>query len=450
MARSEGRSKLRCGSTRPGGGGGALAGAPALPPVGAPTAGPRSASASRVPVNLPVSIGVAGRLSKVNSPPSRLLPMLKRRASNCHTPASCRRRPSRSKGGVCGSVTPSGAPTRASDGPPNFRAPSSRRAPSSAPARPSNSTRAAPTWPSTRSAMSAGAESLSVSAATNGMAPPVTTASLSGSSFHRPSTRARQPVVLVVTVVVVFGVAGPLVPASLSPPSMVTSRRVASGWSSTTMRPAPTASAPIRGRPPSVSSGGGAASPRATGPTCQVARPSAPRSRCMSSVLASSRAMRSGALPRHQCQTSDQRQPRLRLWPFKRCGAVGPGAAPMVSAATSRLGRPNSFNTKRSSGPPRATGTPASRVSPRSTGARRKGQPRDSATVTKTATTAANAAKQRRTSCQRGRRRRCEIGKGASGRGMGLSLKRQARLEDRCNGLDEVGIGLQPPAGWRR
>ena len=133
IARSEGRSKGRSGSTRPvalGGASGlgcigaagadaALAATTATPPAGtrAPMAGPRSANASRVPFKRPASRGTRGCWSNVKSPDSRLDPMLARASTTFHTAPLLAMRPLALNGPVVGKVTPTGSPTAASDGP---------------------------------------------------------------------------------------------------------------------------------------------------------------------------------------------------------------------------------------------------------------------------------------------------------------------------------------------
>ena len=184
IARSEGKSKRRCGNTLPPG----AAGAEEAPAGAAPTEGPKSASARRVPPKRPLRRAGVVRVSKRKSPFSWLRPTVARSACRRHTPLSCAMAPRSSNGGVCGSVIFSGAPAWASDGPLRRNCPCSRRSPRSALAVPSKKTFAAPAVPSTRSVPGSPLLSMSCS---RGSALPVRNCRFIGSAFQRPVTVAR-------------------------------------------------------------------------------------------------------------------------------------------------------------------------------------------------------------------------------------------------------------------
>ena len=80
-------------------------------------AGPRSASASRVPFKRPASNGTRGCESNVNAPVNRLEPMPAWASTTFHTAPVLATRPFALNGPVVGKVTPTGSPTAASDGP---------------------------------------------------------------------------------------------------------------------------------------------------------------------------------------------------------------------------------------------------------------------------------------------------------------------------------------------
>ena len=102
--------------------GNAVAGAAAVAVV-VPTTGPRSASSSRLPFRRPESIGTRRPASKLKAPFKRLAPTVASSITTRQMSACLTSRPSLRKAPVVGSVTPTGSPTAASDGPLTLKRP---------------------------------------------------------------------------------------------------------------------------------------------------------------------------------------------------------------------------------------------------------------------------------------------------------------------------------------